>query len=155
MTEYHLQKNVWTEVDFEQMNWHDNPIHAIAFGDNEIKLDIDYIFEWVLKGKTYNFWISPCTLVFENIYDLVFDVGPSSSSFTIDLIAKENPQKPKNSEHIKREIENDWTIEMQEGTMHFKSVGFKQYIRESPVLLPTQKIEATQRGGISFYIPQK
>ena len=133
------------------MRWHDNPIHAITFSDNfEILMDIDYIFEWVLKGKKYIFWISPCTLIFENVYELAFDVGPTIPGLTIDLVTRENPQKPKNFKHIKRDIEYDWTIEMQEGTISFKSIGYKQFVRQKPRLISTQKLDTIERGGISF-----
>ncbi len=44
------------------MQWHENPIHAKTFtGNFEILFDIDYIFEWGLKGKNYIFRIAPCT----------------------------------------------------------------------------------------------
>ena len=149
--EYKLDKLIWTDTDFDNMDWHDNPVHAIRFSDDfEFVLDIDYIFQWVHKGKKYLFWISPCTLVFENVYDLTFDVGPSTPGFTIDFVTKTNPQRPKNAEYIDRDTEFAWTIEMQEGTITFKSVGFKQYVRRLPKLIATQKIELEQRGGISF-----
>lgn len=149
--QYQLEKLIWTEGDFERMQWHDNPIHAITFSDNfEILMDIDYIFEWVLKGEKYIFWISPCTFIFENVYDLTFDVGPATPGFTIDIITKENPQKPMNAEYVKRDIEYDWTIEMQEGTISFKSIGYKQFVRQKPRLIPTQKLDIKKRGGISF-----
>lgn len=149
--QFKLDKHIWTEADFDGMNWHDNPIHAMTFSDNfELQLDIDYIFEWVLKGKKYIFWISPCTLVFENVYDLTFDIGPATPGLTIDYVTKENPQRPKNSEYINRDIEFDWTIEMQEGTILFKSVGFKQFVRQPPRLLRTQKLTLEERGGLSF-----
>ena len=66
------------------------------------------------------------------------------------MTGKENPQKPANREFIKRDIEFDWTIETQEGTITFKSVGFKQYVRTSPKLMVIQKISLADRGGISF-----
>src|SRR5688572_22325516 len=128
--EYKLEKSIWTDADFENMDWHDNPIHAIAFTDNfELLLDIDYIFDWVSKRKEYIFWISPCTLVFENVYDLTFEIGPITPGLTIDFVTKENPQKPTNSDFINRDTEFDWIIATQEGTMKFKSVGFTQYVR--------------------------
>jgi hypothetical protein len=149
--EYRLEKTLWTEADFDNMSWHDNPVHAFTFSDeSEILLDIDYIFKWVLKGKKYKFWISPCTLIFENVYDLTFDIGPSHPGLTIDIITIENPQRPRNSEYINRETEYDWIIEMQEGEISFKSVGFKQYVRTTPKLLRTQKISTLDRGGICF-----
>jgi hypothetical protein len=60
---YKLEKTLWTDADFERMDWHDNPVHAIAFGpaSRELSLDIDYIFKWEqpLPGeKHYRFWIS-------------------------------------------------------------------------------------------------
>ncbi len=149
--QYKFDKFIWTENDFDQMNWHDSPIHAIAFGDNfKLLMDIDYIFEWVLKGEKYIFWIAPCTLVFENVYNLAFDVGPTTPGFTIDFVTMENRQRPKNSEYIDRDTEFDWTIEMQEGTITFKSVGFKQYVRQLPKLLRRQKLTLIERGGLSF-----
>lgn len=106
--------------------------------------------KWVLKGKKYIFWISPCTFIFENVFDLTFDVGPTTPGFTIDYITKENPQKTKNAEHIKRDTEYDWTIEMQEGTITSKSIGYKQFVRQKPRLLATQKLDILERGKISF-----
>ena len=148
---YSLEKTIWTSTDFDNMQWHDNPIHAITFDDNfEILFDIDYIFEWVLKGKKYIFWIAPCTLIFENVYDLTFDIGPVTPGMTIDFITKENPQKPKNSENINCDTEFDWTIEMQEGTISFTSVGYKLFVRQVPKLLATQKLTSIDRGGLSF-----
>lgn len=149
--QFKLDKHILTEADFDNMQWHDNPIHAITFSDNfELLLDIDYIFEWILKGKKYIFWIAPCTLIFENVDDLIFDVGPTTPGFTIDLITKENPQESKNRDHINRDTEFDWTIEMQEGVITFKSVGYKQYVRQLPKLLRAQKLPLQQRGGLSF-----
>ena len=64
---YQLEKFLWTDHDFENMDWHDCKLFAISFGDNfQLLLDIDYIFKWVQTGKTFKFWVSPCTLVFEN-----------------------------------------------------------------------------------------
>ena|SRR5690349_11593426 len=149
--QYKLEKTLWTEADFDLMEWHDNPIHGITFDDNfQLLLDIDYIFEWVLTGNTYSFWISPCTLIFENVHELVFDVGPATPGFNIDVVTKTNPQTPRNSMHINRDTEFDWTIDLQEGVISFKSVGFKQYVRRLPNLVKTQKLTLTQRDGLSF-----
>ncbi len=148
---FHLEKSVWSEADFDSMNWHDSPIHALSYNDRfELLFDIDYLFKWVLKGKKYAFWLSPCTLIFENVYDLEFGTGPAHADFTIDVIARENPQKPRNSEFINRDIEFDWTIGMQEAAIRFKAVGFRLFVRRSPQLLSTQKLPLDERGGISF-----
>ena len=146
---YQLEKNLWTDNDFDLMGWHDNPIYAIKFGANyELIMDIDYYFKWVLKGKKYFFWISPCTLVFENVYGLNIEVDSVSLELLIDTIIKENPKKPKNSEFIKREIEFDWTLELHTGAISFTSVGFKQYVRQQPQF--ARNFGLKERGGISF-----
>ena len=149
--QYQLTKSLWTEEDFDTMGWHDSLIYAISFGDNfQLLFDIDYIFKWVLTGKTYHFWVSPCTLVFENVWDLKLDLECSGIEIEIDDVTRENPQRPKNADHIGRDIEMDWFIETQQGTISFKSIGYKQYVRQLPRYLSTQTIERTERGGISF-----
>jgi hypothetical protein len=148
---YQLDKSIWTEDDFENMGWHDCFIYAFSFGDNyQFLLDIDYIFKWVEAGKKYKFWLSPCTLVFENTYDIVIDIESSSGGLHIDEIIRENPQKPKNADFIKKETEFDWIIETQQGSISFKSFGFKQYVRQTPKLLNSQSLGLTDRGGVSF-----
>ena len=149
---YHLEKTVWTDWDFEQMSWHDCHIHAFSFSDNfELLMDIDYIFEWVgpKKGsRYYNFWIAPCTLIFENVYDIVFESDYKQP--IIDYIERSNPTRPKNAEYIGREVEFDWDIAMVNAEMSFKSVGFKQYVRQQPILIKGQSLEIEIRKGVSF-----
>jgi hypothetical protein len=72
-----MTKWMWTEADFEQLNWHDCKIHAMAFVaeenfQHEFVLDVDYIFEWVCETALIHFWMSPATLVFEHYSDLRF-----------------------------------------------------------------------------------
>ncbi len=148
---YQLEKHLWTEVDFDTMSWHDCHIHAFSFNDDyELLLDIDYMFKWVLpKGaKYYKFWIAPCTLIFENVHTVEFELD--SGQPIIDLIQRENPQITPASEYLGKAFEYDWSLEMINGEMAFKSVGFKQYVRQAPILFHEQKLDMTTRGGISF-----
>jgi hypothetical protein len=78
-----VAKTVWTEADFDAMDWHDNAIHAIAVEpvpDNPGRLlvDLDYIVGWVSPtspSTTLDFWICPATLVFDPAWDLTTDRG--------------------------------------------------------------------------------
>ena len=77
--DYTIEKWIWTEADFEVMGWHDNRIYALAFSADtfELILDIDYIFKWINPepGETFfQFWTAPATLVFQNVYDVEFDI---------------------------------------------------------------------------------
>jgi hypothetical protein len=150
-----IEKTIWTEDDFDEMGWHDTYIHAISIGANyELVFDIDYIFKSnsSLKEDNYfSFWISPCTLVFENVHDLRFDIEVSEPfEIQISDMIRSNPQRPANADFIKRELEHDWVIETQQGEITFTSVGFKQYVRKKPMLQDKQVIDAADRGGISF-----
>jgi len=148
---YQLPKTTWTEIDFEMMSWHDCPIHALSFSDkHELMFDIDYIFKWVLakNKRSYKFWIAPCTLIFENVYNIQFESG--QTTLIIDSIARENPKIPKNAVYIDREVEYNWIIDTTVGEIDFTSVGYKQYVRREPVLVNTQGLALLDRGGISF-----
>ena len=148
---YQLLKEIWTVEDFDKMGWHDCLIHALSF-NNEFKLlfDIDYIFKWVLAGKKYKFWISPCTLIFENCYNVIFDLDMSTPRLEINSISRENPKKPKNAEFIERQVEFDWVMETQQGSISFTSVGFSQYDKKKPVFSGAQSFSQEERGGVSF-----
>jgi len=155
-TTYKLEKLVWSDNDFDQMGWHDSKVYAIAFDDENFQfmLDIDYIFQWIhpQEGETYfKFWVSPVTLVFENVWDLNINLD-SNCRLEINNIQRCNPEKPKNADFVNNRTQYDWLVETQQGEIVFKSVGFKQYIRQEPILQTAQAIEFKKRGGISFAI---
>src|SRR5262245_6966863 len=137
MTDYKIEKWVWSEADYEQMGWHDARIHAIAFlGESfELMLDIDYILKWIEPGPTetyYRFWIAPATLVFQNVHDLRVDLEPFMGVEIQDL-NREHPQKPENAEDAGRDTEWRWTIETHEGEISLSSSGYTQYLRREPI----------------------
>jgi len=35
-----LEKNIWTEKDYNQMGWHDCTIYAMAFKENDISHEL-------------------------------------------------------------------------------------------------------------------
>src|SRR5437879_2500499 len=139
MTEtFELERTVWTDVDFENMSWHDCPIHAFSLNNHyELLLDIDYIFKWVSAGKRFKFWIAPCTLIFKTVYDIAFDSEHNQP--IIDYIERSNPQKPKYLEYIDRDTEYEWDIVMVSAEMTFKSVGFDMFVRKQPILVRNQE----------------
>lgn len=62
----------------------------------------------------------------------------------------ENPHLPKNKEILPEKMEYDWIIELQQGKISFKSIGFELFIRKLPEILETQSLSLATRGGISF-----
>ena len=136
--QYKLEKRVWTESDFEIMSWHDGHVYSIAFAPekSEIAFDIDYIFQWVHPKQnetSFSFWVSPATLVFENVYNMEFDISSYDGGLEIDIIQRESVGVPRNAQYIEKNEEWVWTIKCQEGEIKFRSAGYKQYIRAEPV----------------------
>ena len=111
--DYKLEKQVWTDKDFEQMGWHDCNIYKIRL-TNDLELDIDYILQWNkpdLEGLPFTFWVAPATLIFKSVQNLTFDFGIGfEDAFEIEDIEKED--------------ENRWTIITRQGDIQFNSKGF-------------------------------
>jgi len=152
--QFELEKWEWDEIDFEKMGWHDCHIHSIAFFPDqyEIAFDIDYIFKWVHpKGDETNFkfWISPATLVFQNVYDMDFDIQ-TSGGLEIDTITRDNQKTPRNVEFLDKNTEWQWNIECHEGVISFVSIGYSMHVRKPPILSSKQILDRKERGGISF-----
>jgi hypothetical protein len=151
---FNLEKPIWDENDFEQMGWHDSKIYAIAFKDEsfELLLDIDYIVKWVApneKESYFKFWVAPATIVFRNVWDL--NIGLEYDlNLEIQDLQRGDVKKPQNTNVTSGSLEYDWKIEVNNGEITFKSIGYKQYFRKDPILLNTQKIDLLERGGISF-----
>ncbi|MGZ3305841.1 MAG: hypothetical protein ACXU8U_08265 [Asticcacaulis sp.] len=151
--EYKLEKSVWTTVDFDLMGWHDCRVHGLALDvkNNRLLVDIDYIFKWIdpPPGEIYySFWVSPCTLVFENVYDLKIDVADAS----VDILAitREDVGRPRNADFIGKEEEWTWILDCVSGNIQLRSVGYKQYVRALPRHITEQHFDLNMRGGVSF-----
>ncbi len=150
-----IEKYTWTEDDFEIMGWHDATLYAIAFSPDkdEFVLDIDYIFKWVSPKKNesyFKFWVSPATLIFENIHNFSLNVGEQYRAIQIQSIERKNPKPPPNLDYVSKNIEWDWVIDLEVGEVIFSSIGFQQFIRRNPVFTKTQSLSMDERGGISF-----
>jgi len=156
LDEYRLEKTIWDDDDFDEMGWHDATIHGIAFGPGgfELCVDVDYIFKWVNppEGEEFfRFWVCPCTIVFENVYDLQLQADPHGGpELSIDEVTRTDPRRPKNAEFIDRDTEWLWTIDCHHGEIVFRAVGFRQYVRRAPILSQSQKFALADRGGYCF-----
>ncbi|MCL1919072.1 MAG: hypothetical protein FWG14_12335 [Peptococcaceae bacterium] len=151
---YQLDKSVWTQDDYEQMGWHDCVVHGIGFASGneqypyDLLFDIDYIFNWVHPvppEKHFSFWISPCTLIFKDIYSLHMQIESDALDFLeIDVIKMVNKTE-QNGVWV-----YEWEIWLQEGCISFKSSGFRQIIRFKPVFSKTLSLTIEDRRGINF-----
>ncbi|WP_343667211.1 hypothetical protein [Chitinophaga sp.] len=135
--EYTLEKSIWTEADFDTMNWHDVQIYEMAM-KGDLEFDIDYIFKWnepEVKGCMFTFWIAPCTLVFKQIRNLRFDLDVvRSDAFQIDYIERSGDR---------------WTIVTRNGDISFVSEGYEQFVRQQPTFQYRHFI-GIERGGYTL-----
>ncbi len=151
---FSIERHLWTEEDFEQMGWHDARVWGLAFiqESSEFLLDLDYVLEWIAPKdgeRHYTFWTVPATLIFENVVDLHLDLEPFSD-FSIAGIARSDPGVPRNAASIGKDKDWLWQIDCHVGSIRFRSVGYKQYLRGAPILNTTQYLPLDQRGGVSF-----
>jgi hypothetical protein len=148
-------KNIWTELDFEEMGWHDSHIYSIQYDADSFRLslDIDYICEWIKSEdeKSFQFYVVPATLIFENVWDLKIEIEPISF-LEINEIVKENPRSPKNAEFVNNKLEWDWNIDVFTGTIGFKAIGFVQKFRKKPILQKSQTLPITERKELYEYL---
>jgi hypothetical protein len=147
-----LDKYIWTDDDFAVMGWHDAKVHALAFEpapDNlggQLLIDLDYIIEWVTPEppqQAFRFWISPATLVFDSAADLRGDLDLYHSFFELTLNAIERSEP---DGYMMRQ----WTLDGHNFKVTFRSTGYRQYMRRSPLLVGEQRLSLHERGGLSF-----
>ncbi|AFM02750.1 hypothetical protein Fleli_2334 [Bernardetia litoralis DSM 6794] len=139
MEKYELEKNIWTETDFEIMGWHDSNIYKLGL-TNDLELDIDYILKWNkpdIEGLPFTFWVAPATLVFRKIKNISFELNTAfNNTFEIENIEKTESKD-----------ETTWTIITRQGDIQFISEGFTQYIRQEPFFQFGQTISYIERYG--------
>src|SRR5262245_1377807 len=144
-----LEKAVWTEVDFDQMGWHDAAIYGLAILPEsfELVLDIDYILKWVdpvPPSPNFSFWVSPATLAFHGVQDVESELSfRHIEQPTIQDIHR--PAAASDGEDAGR-----WRVELHQGSMSFRASGFKQFFRRQPLHVEGQMIGLERRGGLSF-----
>jgi hypothetical protein len=152
-----IEKNIWTQDDFEIMGWHDSNIYGLTIEKGEdnwtadLLLDIDYIFKWIQPVppvQTFTFWIAPCTLIFKETFDLQMDFATDGGC--LDLLEVADLYLTSKTEQEKNKYIYEWTIELQQGQIKLKSYGFEQIVRQEPVHIGQQVMTLEERGGISF-----
>ncbi len=149
-------KTIWTDADFEDMNWHDNVVHALSIipkeYDYELLLDIDYIFDWVKPEPPHNYYsfvVAPATLSFTGVWDIETNIATRKSvlePLIISEIRRANQRNVNNDDYILW----DWVIILEQGTIKFTAPCYSQYIRRNPKHYETHVLEVEHRGPISF-----
>jgi hypothetical protein len=147
MSEFIPEKWIWSDADFSQMGWHDVIIHSILIKGGSIAFDIDYMFKWAhpAPGETYyKFWMSPASLIFDNVEDLKLAMNSQSSAIIMGVVRSEAPSTAGGS------TTSIWRFECEDGEIAFRGSGYRQFIRRRPVLSSKQYFTEGERGESSF-----
>ena len=139
-------------IDIESILQHDTVIHSVGFNPTEYKLmlDIDWIIERNIENSNFSYLLSPSTLIFENVWDIQFDIGPSLG-MTIDSVKILSRTLPKNNRCLCHETyEYLLSIECMEGTIQFRTIGGKLFQRESPIIKGNSSFTIDDRSNFSL-----
>lgn len=136
-------KNTWTNDDIDNLDFHDCRLYSIIFpGDTfKLKIDIDYIFDWILKegryeyGSSYSFMVAPCMLVFDDVIDLKINLD-FKNNIGIDILSLQQTyiETTNNISSYK------YTIETDMGEIEFVSSGFTMQVCQPPILSEGQNL---------------
>lgn len=142
-----LEKSVWSEHDLAHLGFHDVRVVAVALtdstesGPSRFIMDIDYLVRWVMPeapARRYSFWISPATLVFDDVWSLSGKLAGTQPA--MDAI-----------DRLDGDAGGGWHIEGDGFELRLiTSAGFSLYMRRPPVFTDRQCLTLEQRGGISF-----
>jgi hypothetical protein len=147
-----LTKSVWSDADFEEMGWHDATIHGLSAqvteGASRLLLDLDYIVRWVQPvppAVHFSFWVAPATLVFRDVWDLEGDLD-----FTGSPLALEVADIHRRTVDGRQRYGPLWHIDGHAFGLRFHASGYRQYIRQAPILQSGQVLPRAERGDCSF-----
>lgn len=143
---------------FNAMSWHDNHVHGLAIeegahGLGELRLDLDYIVEWLAcaDGK-FSFRIAPALLTFHGVSDLVVSLDYAASSAALTPFSiHEIRRTPLPHARYAWEIELNWP----KGRIAFSADGFTQALRGSAVESERQHLSAAERRAAEAAKPLK
>lgn len=140
----------WTDSDFEEMNWHDVHIHAIAAvpATSELLFDVDYITEWYCDpvDKHASFLLTPATLVFHMAAHVDLQVSTERGIISILEMLRTDWFKERNAEVGTWK----WVFKCEKGEIEFRASGYCLYLRGEAARSDDQYLDSSIRGRPSF-----
>jgi len=144
-------RTTWTEVDFDQLSWHDNAVHGFQIvegqhGCGDIILDLDYIVEWQERDGRFHFSVAPAILTFHEASSLKISIDYAVASaaltpFAIHQIGFESIPYPNGASGRRWRIEIHWP----NGEMIFEAPRFTQILAGRPISSDRQSLSRDER----------
>jgi len=165
-----LSKATWTDQDLDTMSWDLCQIHALAVTDDEgppddltpeefleqddiddtapsaleLHFDLDYIVRRVeppMPLRDVEFWVSPATLVFHNVWSIRGDLRSLCVPLQMTNLYRTSPAIPRD--------EAGWHLAGRDFDLRFQAWSFSLYLRRPP-RYGRRVLRMAERGGISF-----
>ena len=142
----------WTDSQFESMTWHDNHVHALRIiegkhGSGTLKLDLDYILEW-LGGESggFRFRIARADLRFLGVTSLKLALNYAAASAAMGPFSIHEIQR--HSEPRERYTATVWTIRLNwpVGEISFEATGFEQCLVGASIVTDRQWLTEQERN---------
>ena len=131
---------------------HDTLIHSFGFNPEKCQLilDLDWIVKAEFKSGSYEYQVSPSTLVWDNVWDVQFDLA-TNLSITIDDFNVLTRSTPNNVRYLDdASYEYLISLECLEGTIQFRTIGGKLYKRSRDYVGMNSSLSVKDRGGFSL-----
>ena len=131
---------------------HDTLIHSFGFNPEKCQLilDLDWIVKAEFKSGSYEYQVSPSTLVWDNVWDVQFDLV-TNLSITIDDFNVLMRSTPNNVRYLgDASYEYLISLECLEGTIQFRTIGGKLYKRSRDYVGMNSSLSVKDRGGFSL-----
>lgn len=131
-------------------NLHDAAIHGWMFEPaadhpGELRLDVDFIVEWLRRDDVSFEWrVAPTTIRFERAWDLDLRLDATGQSLgqEIELLDRRPVTDRYSAWHL---IGNSFVAD-------FMATDLAYFVRREPILTSHQRLTLDERGGISFDI---
>lgn len=144
-------KKVWTQIDFDEMSWHDNHVHGFSLvegehGSGTVTFDLDYILEWIKRDSgDIAFRIAPAELTFHEVTHLVVNLdynkpAAALAPFSLESIVKIDEQRERYTASVWR-LNLNWPS----GHISFEANGFVQTLKGNPVIKDQQVLREEER----------
>ncbi|MDP4254666.1 MAG: hypothetical protein Q8938_11720 [Bacteroidota bacterium] len=153
MENYALMKKVWTNADFDELDWMGCQIHGMTIVKNrgwcvgDLVFDVDYIVETRWEdgpGQKKWSWIAPATITFKEVnIAWMNSIMCDTISFGWDVLAIDRLGVSFTSDGVDY---YKWQIEMENGTILIDALSLEMVIRRKPIKTSKGYLPAAVRG---------
>ncbi|MGI9352861.1 MAG: hypothetical protein ACR2O3_14955 [Rhizobiaceae bacterium] len=127
------------------------PVPELGKWESKIKLDIDYIQEWVKCADSFKFLVSKAELCFENVSDLKVSFSFPETTITSLPIDRIERSKQPALQRSPDYTEFGWKIllnDRSDGFLELRATGYHLIFFGEPILCEDQYIPLTMRSDM-------